>query len=523
MKSKTIFKILSILMIVAFLLATVNISSYAALTSSSTGSITITGLEKGVTAYAYRIATVNVDDSTNSPETPMYSWVDEVETWLESSDYSDYVDIDVFAELDTTEDADELAEFYSAITNAIVAGSINITESGTQTTSGTADYPITTEESVTFSDMSMGLYVIYITGGYQVYSPVVAQVVPEYASGSWSVSSVSAVAKAEAVGISKTLDSDTTSVTSGDTLSYTITADVMTYDSSAVNKTYKITDIYGSGLSIDTSDITVYGVDAQGNETELTINTDYTISSGTDSDGNSYFTVNFVYDNISSYSSVKITYTATINLGAGLDYTNYATLTYSSDPYADDDNQVDIGGDDEEDDDEDTKVIIYLYGIEITTTDSSTGAAITSESTFQLYDEDGNLLYFYLEDGVYYLVSSDYTGATTDLKTTSGVLNIYGLSTGTYTLKQTSAPDGYVLNTTEKKLTITDDYDSDGNEGQDGIIDGDTDEILSVIFTNGEGYTLPTTGGIGIALFTIAGLVLIAYGIRLGTKKEKED
>ena len=516
MKSKTIFKILSILMIVVFLLATVNISSYAALTSSSTGSITITELEKGVTAYAYRIATVNVDDSTNSPETPMYSWIDEVETWIENSDYSDYADIDVFAELDTTEDADELAEFYSAITNAIVAGSINITASGTQTTSGTADYPITTEESVTFSNMSMGLYVIYITGGYQVYSPVVAEVVPEYDSGTWTVNNVSAAAKAEAVGISKTLDSDTTSVTEQDGLSYTITADVITYDSSAVNKTYKITDIYGSGLSIDTSDITVYGVDAEGNETQLTINTDYTITSGTDSDGNTYFTVDFVYDNISSYSSVKITYTASINLGTGLDYTNYAKLTYSSDPYSDDDNQVDIG-------DDETEVVIYLYGMEITTTDSSTQEIITSESTFQLYDEDGNLLYFYLQDGVYYLVSSDYDGATTDLKTTSGVLNIYGLSTGTYTLKQTSAPDGYVLNSTEKELTITDDYDSDGNEGQDGIIDGDTDEILSVTFTNGQGFTLPTTGGIGVAVFTIVGLALIAYGIKTGTKKEKED
>lgn len=111
-----------------------------------------------------------------------------------------------------------------------------------------------------------------------------------------------------------------------------------------------------------------------------------------------------------------------------------------------------------------------------------------------------------------------------------GKLSIYGLDVGDYILKETKAPAGYNLLSQPKKFTITDDENNIAGEDAlnkntpDGIID-DEDGVeddkknstgyISFDVINTQGFTLPTTGGMGTVLFTAGGVVLMGAGLVL--------
>lgn len=94
------------------------------------------------------------------------------------------------------------------------------------------------------------------------------------------------------------------------------------------------------------------------------------------------------------------------------------------------------------------------------------------------------------------------------------MIDVEGLDVGSYHFEETKAPEGYSINTDGKTLTLTVNGDVATaklyNEGQLN------DTKLSA---------LPSTGGIGTTIFTIAGCVIMiaAAGLFFASRKKSDN
>ena len=496
---------------------------------TDTVSITVTGLESGVTAYLYQLTTVTYNYDSDQPQVPAYVWVEGIQAWIEEN-YPDYIktsDGGVAGEVDDSwndEDivADVATAFYSELIASIKSCETALTYTSSATTSGTATYPVTEDEcteSVTFSDLEMGTYLIIVENGYRVYTPVVVNLTPDYDEDTddWSLSDVTADCKSTTPTITKTIIVDDEELTvdnysTMDTISYQIITDIPTYESDSLATDYTISDVLGDGLEVNSSSIEVYGV--YGNDETLLSageTEDYTIEVASDLKS---FTLDFDYDKIAEYEQIKVTYTAYLAMDSSTNEgedanSNVATLTYSNNPY-------NVTSSQSQDSDE---IIVYTYGIELSKVDEDDNSVTLEGAEFEVTSTDDGLLYFVLSDGVYYQANSDDDGATSTVVTDSdGMLYLYGLDEGTYTLEETKAPDGYYL--AENTVTITL-VDSD----LDGCLDDEdeTDGIYEITFTNDLSFTLPLTGGTGTYIFIILGIVLVVAGVLIIVVKRKKS
>lgn len=123
----------------------------------------------------------------------------------------------------------------------------------------------------------------------------------------------------------------------------------------------------------------------------------------------------------------------------------------------------------------------------------------------------------------------------------NGCLVFKGLGAGTYELEETKAPAGY--NALSGKITVVitcelpDTIDPAGDnpcawkyyvsgavtEGNAGAPIAVKDGIISITVENKQGAMLPSTGGVGTTLFTIAGLALMIGAIFMLAKKNRRD
>ena len=510
-KAKLLLGILTIL----FLLIQTCVPVFATITEdTNTSTITVSGLEAGVTAYLYQLTTVNYNYDADQPEDPQYVWVDELQDWI-SSNFSSYINSDGSVSEDFNEDdisSSDATDFYSKLISAIKGGEISLTATASQTASGTATYPVTEENAnneVEFTGLSMGTYLVLVENGYRVYTPVVVNLTPTYDEDTetWSLEAVEAEAdiKSTTPTITKTVtDTESTvdNYSTTDDISYTIIADIPNYETDSLSTTYTIEDNLGDGLSLTTDSVKVYGVTGS-SEIELSSSA-YTINATS-----SKLTLEFDYDEISSYEQIKVTYTATLSNYSSLVVSsdgniNQATLTYSNNPYV-------ASSSTTQDSDE---VTVYTYGIEVLKVDKSDTSVVLEGAEFELTN-GSNTLYFVLEDGIYYLAESTDTGATSTLVTDeNGLITVYGLDEGTYYLTETKAPSDYTISTNTVTIEIVD-------EDLDGIIDTDTDAVYNITFPNSSSFSLPLTGGTGTIIFVVAGIVFIGVGVILISKKKK--
>ena len=114
------------------------------------------------------------------------------------------------------------------------------------------------------------------------------------------------------------------------------------------------------------------------------------------------------------------------------------------------------------------------------------------------------------------------------------MLSIRGLDEGTYVLREIKAPNDYVLPNGEITIEI---YDQDNgsadgiiDEGESAIVNADgTAKLYGNVVIDGNtvsfnientssadaGFQLPTTGGMGTMIFTIAGILLMGGAVAL--------
>ena len=445
MKEKTkLFKMIASIVCIMMLLTMFSTYSFADIGSSDKATITINKLEPGIDLTAYQLTTVSYDFDNNQLIEPPYSWVAPIKTWLHSHDtYSIYEnDLEKFEE-DMNASTDTKKAFYSALTAAIKDSTITGLTTKTTTASGTlgdGGYPEKDEqltESATFSDLDMGTYLIVIEGGYRIYEPVVVNATPQAGGGSYTLPAFSADVKSSTPTISKKVNGqDKDSVSTKDVINYEITADVPTYLPNTIAKKYYISDKLSTGLVLHTDSIKVYGYDEQsqeGNkETLLTADTHYTLTTENaqrpvaDDNQNVTFSINFNYDQISSYEKIIVRYEANLDTSVqpGTGYSNKAFLDYSNNPYVDDSfktQETGTDGDPDTPDDPNNDVTVFTYGIEVTKVDKANPQTKLTGAEFALSLDGQKLKFTKVADGVYYQSESGVESMAVD---SNGVLKI---------------------------------------------------------------------------------------------------
>lgn len=304
--------------------------------------------------------------------------------------------------------------------------------------------------------------------------------------------------------------------------------------------------------------------------TPLDLGTDFTVTP-TGGGPNNSTQLEIVFDNFIQYktssgAAIEIIYSATVNEYAEIGTTgnlNTANLEYSNNP------NVEYEGDNEPKPEEPTGetpddiTAVYVTAIQIHKVDTSGNAlkgaefTLTGESViktgvtqFNNFVVDDNGSYYLLKDGKTYTQTAPtpdtednylnpdtkYSPAgpvtvwdeITEDKTVTGtvgetgVLKFAGLGAGTYTIKETKAPENYnkiddiTVNITCK---LPEKIDT-GNEpctwkyqiGSEEVKEA-ANGIIPLTIQNRSGAELPSTGGIGTTIFVYGGIILMVLAL----------
>lgn len=306
----------------------------------------------------------------------------------------------------------------------------------------------------------------------------------------------------------------TTAANIGDTVNYKVTYSVPVTENGL--ESLVITDTMSKGLTFNESSdsVTVYNGD-----TEVK---NYSVEKGVDSStGEQIITITFTPEYCKSLATdstqkFTITYTATLNEKAVLGQTgntNKVQLKYTNKGEEEKTISPDPG--------KDTKV--FTYGIDLLKKGEGTDTVLKNVK-FKLTDEKGAAINVEKTSEGYYtrILTTSATNPSNIVTTDdNGKIYIRGLKPGTYQLKETETNAGYVLLKEPVKIEIAEDSTIPGKatatvgdkkvtmQADQKNSGSDTAEVpLTVV--NSKGFDLPATGGRGIALFTIAGIAIVA-------------
>ena len=296
----------------------------------------------------------------------------------------------------------------------------------------------------------------------------------------------------------------------GDEITYKVTYSVPVPENGLTE--LKIVDTMDKGLTFtnEASNITVKddkGVD--GTEKTLIYATDYEVTLDTTSNK---VTIDFAkyLDSLQKNSTEEftITYKVKLNESAVLGQTgnkNDVALVYKN--YGETDSKTKTP-------DPGKEVKVFTYGIALTK--QGEGGAKLSGVEFKLTDGTNEIKV--KKSGKAYSPSNDASATSTVITDDNGEIHIRGLKPGTYKLTETKTKDGYVLLKDPVVIVITQTNATAGEAtakvGSKNVTmiedDGSLTAKVPLTVVNSKGFDLPATGGRGIALFTIAGIAIVA-------------
>lgn len=302
----------------------------------------------------------------------------------------------------------------------------------------------------------------------------------------------------------------TTAANIGDTINYEVTYSIPVGENGL--ESLVVTDTMSKGLTFDKSSKNIevkngdVGVD------------NYTVDSKTDVNGITTIKITFKKEYCESLASgstqnFTITYKATLNDQAVLGQrgnTNAVSVTYKN--TGDVDRTTEPTGTPK----------VFTYGIDLLKKGEGTDTVLAGV-TFTLTDESNKAVNVEKKD-----TNTFYTpGGSSNTVTTGddGKIYIRGLKPGTYKLTETKTSNGYVLLKDPVEIVIT--QSTNAEEAAKGAVTatvggkavtmnedsnntGSATAEVPLTVVNSKGFDLPATGGRGIALFTIAGIAIVA-------------
>lgn len=463
--NKLVALIFAILASIAMLLPT---SAYAA-TNDNSGSITINDAEPGHTYNAYQVLVLesyDVDKGAYSYKANP-DWAD----WLAKQ--TQYVSIDE-GYVTWVKDADVKAFAKAALAHATEA---KIAAKATKIADST---------TVSFTGLNLGYYLVDTTVGTLC---------------SLNTTNPDAVMeeKNDLPGIVKEVKEDSTgewgeenSAEIGDTVEFktTITA-------KAGAESYVLHDVMSKGLTLNADSIKVQ---VGGSDLDAANYTVKTTGLTDDCDFEIEFAQSYL-DTITADTSIVVTYTAVVNENAevfNVPNTNKTQLKFGADHR------------DETTWDE-TKT--YTYRVDVVKTDGDN--KVLDGAEFKLYDAKtgGNEIPLVkVSNGVYRFAKNGEQGVGT-ITTVNGQLEIKGFDANTtYWLEETKAPEGYNKLAGRVEIAVKD-------ANIDATVSGGIWQSGGVHIINNTGSELPSTGGIGTAIFYALGGALVLGAIVFLSRK----
>lgn len=476
----------------------------------TTGTITVTNAKAGETYRVYKILSLeSYDDSKKA-----YSYVKNPvgDKWNDFVNNSrDYLDInkDGYVTFVAGKDSPEGAREF-ALKAMDYAKKNKIDATATATASEGKDTDIT----VKFENLSLGYYLVESSVG-TACSIDTAHPNMEVRDKHDAPSVSKKIIDGSGVSGNITENGAKNSVNIGDTVAYEVTINVKPNA-----KKYVLHDKMDDHLQFGmVSDAHAYLKDEKNdskNNPGLKLTQDFVVNTNTDH--GCAFDISFTdafykkYEeaiNSGNLNKITFTYLATVKNDAPIDTAmpNTAYLTYG-----------------EHSKTEEVKTNTYTWGIPVFKYTSNAGAKealagakfiLSTDSNFS----EGNVLNFTNTGNTYRYAS---TGGNNELVSAEdGMININGLKSGTYYLKETKAPDGYNLLKTPIKIVVT----GDAVTGKPVIkVDnnGTATVVKKVEVQNNKGSLLPSTGGMGTTLIYVVGSILVlASGIVLFSKRKE--
>lgn len=524
--NKTKFhKVFALLMAMIFALS-FSLTGVHAIETNDTVNVKVQ-VEDGDQVEIYKIIDVNYDATADQPKDPMYKWNEKVATWINNSnnqEYKNYVGTDnAVSESFKADQSNKEAfkEFLQKLAAALKTNEIT----GILPTTGTN------------ASLSMGEYLIVGTSNQSTkfYSPTTIVVVPEYEGNAWKLvakandkvlttngnNTYNVNLKSTTLTFTKSVKAESEEATKnmktvgvGDQVDYVLKAMVPVYPADAKNKTFKIEDTAGQGLTLPATDeVKVYSDEAS--NTELTQGVTKNVEG-------QKITINFDYDALvkQSVNTVYVKYSATVNGNAPVEnaLVNTAKLIFARDPYQENQNGEILATE-----------TVYTYALDITKVGEDKNQTLTgAQFTLKKGKDSTELNFVKATDGSYTLAAAATQNATTTLEVdTNGKLVLKGLDTGEYVLTETKAANGMVLPKDPTIAVTLKDAEPNGElddnettlKSNSNIVPGDSVEIskntlkFKVVNSNKANFELPNTGGTGTLMFTVGGILLMAGAV----------
>lgn len=537
--------------------------------------ITVTGkaTDTGARVDVYKIIDVKFDYENQQPINPTYVWVDEVANWLiGQKGFESYIANknevpESFAEVSGA----ELSNLMRKLRDALIKEEIKLDSVVTGLIKNE-------NHQIVFDNMDMGQYLILTTAdtkseyrNYE-YAPATANIVPVYdeTKEEWFAYDAAVTIKGSPAEIEKTVNDHTVEV--GQTVEYTVTVPVPYYPEDAEAKLFRIGDQLPIGITFgetyEENKLVVNAVYENGDTLPIGTSdpqkaqcfTYYYQATDCGKEGvfsqdkkkegrDATFILDFAYDalmdkfatyekegNTFALKAIEVKYQGTINEKAILrpgdpGYPEDADLLENEAYVGQNNNPYDWDSYDTTED----KEKVYTYAVNVAKVVED-GKTPLDGAQFQLYtdkegknpvkfvelkkdakDKDGNLV----KSGVYRKAKEDETETTINLEVANGEANkgklaLEGLTTGTYYLKETKAPNGYEVFTELIEVQIIDE-DEDGIVDEVGDFEGDATNIVYKTVINRKPPIMPVTGGMGTVIFSIVGIILVVGGVTLIT------
>lgn len=499
------------LMLAAIMMMAMSVTAFAAGTTHSL-TVNVKGGQdlKGQTINLYKLF-----DVTESGEAPNKNYAYTVNTQYKATlasvlGISANSKDEAFAEAVTqlgTDNSTEVQNFANTFTTKALEGKLAAT--------ATSNKILDSNTAYTFSDLSAGYYLVYVTGGKEIQSSLVTV----------DADRSTVNLKTEAPSITKKADKETAEI--GQVVTYTVTGaipDTTGYDSYV----YKINDELTKGLDfVNNANGTACTDNKVAVKVAFTDGTDASTAPTTatlDAVNHRKMTLDlssWVRENQRNKGKeFNVTYYAKVNDKAVVAEKNSAKLEYGNDP----DNTTETTP---------SEAKTPTYPLNIKKTDHKTSGLLAG-AKFSLYTEteynkDADTRQAIKVTGTNgnYVVdptseNTVFESAATKIGENEYNLHVNGLAEGTYYLVETKAPDGYNKLTAPVVIKITKSIDTDVNNwtiSKDGK--DETDKIIDI--ANSTGSLLPSTGGRGaIAFAVIAALLVFGVAVSFIRDKRKE-